>query len=103
MKKGKNMKFSVGYQLFQADEFISYVIEHKAFVHEVYFSWDGFANGRNTTNIVGDMNAFDAQMKKQFDLARLSDSGIKFNLLFNATCYGAESQSRHFLKMWATP
>lgn len=92
------MKFSIGYQLFQNDEFINYIIEHKEFVYEVYFAWDGFANGRNTTNIVGGMNSFDAQMKKQFDLARLSDSGVNFNLLFNGTCYGAESQSRHFFE-----
>lgn len=84
------MKFSVGYQLFDDNEFINKIIEYKNDIHEVYFSFGSFANGRNS---FVDSNAISRQM---YDLTRLHKEGISLNLLFNATCYGEESLSRDF-------
>lgn len=92
------MKFSVGYQLTATDDFLQTIIKNKESIHEVYFAWDGFANGRNTTYIAKDFSAWDANKRKMSDLSLLSENGIKLNLLFNATCYGAESLSKSFFE-----
>ena len=36
------LKFSVGYQLYKDSEFINKIIEYKANIYEVYFSWGDF-------------------------------------------------------------
>ena len=41
------LKFSVGYQLTKSSDFIQKLIEYKARIYEVYFSWGNFPNGRN--------------------------------------------------------
>jgi len=90
------MKFSVGYQLFENDKFTSSIIDFKEYVSEVYFSWGDFPNGRNNQIKHMGLLPWVAQNKQMEDLKRLSDSGIKLNLLFNANCYGSNSQSREF-------
>jgi len=90
------MKFSVGYQLSNNTEFLNKIIEHKSHIYEVYFSWGEFPNGRNNQVKRADMLPWEAQSKQMEDLKRLSDAGIELNLLFNANCYGADSQSREF-------
>jgi len=90
------MKFSVGYQLLSNSEFLNKIIEYKKHIHEVYFSWGEFPNGRNNQVKRADMLPWEAQSKQMEDLKRLSDAGIELNLLFNANCYGADSQSREF-------
>ena len=92
------MKFSVGYQLTATADLIQTIIKNKDSIYEVYFAWDGFANGRNTTYIANDFSQWDAQKRKMDDLKLLSQNGIKLNLLFNATCYGADSLSRVFFE-----
>ena len=92
------MKFSVGYQLTSTADYLQTIIENKNSIHEVYFAWDGFANGRNTTYIANDFSQWDAHERKMNDLRALSQNGIKLNLLFNATCYGEESLSRVFFE-----
>ena len=92
------MKYSIGYQLTKSTDFLKTVIANKDSVYEVYFAWDGFANGRNTKYIAGDFSEWEAANKKMSDLRALSESGIKLNLLFNATCYGAESLSKAFFE-----
>ena len=92
------MKFSVGYQLTATSDFIQTIIENKESIYEVYFAWDGFANGRNTTYIANDFSQWDAYERKMYDLRLLSQNGVKLNLLFNATCYGRESLSRAFFE-----
>ena len=62
----------------------------------MYFSWGEFPNGRNNQVKRVDMLPWEAQSKQMEDLKRLSDAGIELNLLFNANCYGADSQSREF-------
>ena len=92
------MKFSIGYQLTRTTDFLQTIISNKESVYEVYFAWDGFANGRNTKYIADDFSEWDAHMRKMSDLNRLSENGVKLNLLFNATCYGAESLSKSFFE-----
>lgn len=92
------MKFSVGYQLIASTDFLQAIISNKKNIYEVYFAWDGFANGRNSTYIADDFSQWDAHERKMSDLRAISENGIKLNLLFNATCYGAESLSRAFFE-----
>ena len=90
------MKFSVGYQLSNNTKFLNKIIEYKSHIYEVYFSWGEFPNGRNNQVKRADMLPWEAQSKQMEDLKKLSDAGIELNLLFNANCYGADSQSREF-------
>ena len=92
------MKFSVGYQLFSDSEFTDKITEYKEHIDEVYFSWADFPNGRNNQIKRGDMTSFEALKKMDCDLKKLSGNGLSFNLLFNATCYGKDSQSRVFFE-----
>ncbi len=90
------MKYSVGYQLCSGTEFLDKIIEYKSHIYEVYFSWGEFPNGRNNQVKRTDMLPWEAQKKQMDDLKKLSDAGVELNLLFNANCYGADSQSREF-------
>jgi hypothetical protein len=92
------MKFSVGYQLISDDELIDKIIEYKNSISEVYFSWGDFPNGRNSQIKRADMTPWEAQSKQMQDIERLSKAGIKLNLLFNATCYGRDAQSKAFFQ-----
>ncbi len=92
------MKFSIGYQLTKTTDYLKTIILNKENICEVYFAWDGFANGRNTTYIADDFTEWDAAQRKMSDLRAISESGIKLNLLFNATCYGADSLSKAFFE-----
>ncbi len=92
------MKFAVGYQLFSDDYFLDNIINRKNDISEVYFSWGDFANGRNNQLKRGDMTPWQAQEKQIADLKKLTGEGVALNLLFNATCYGKDSQSRAFFE-----
>ena len=92
------MKFSIGYQLTKTTDFIETILTNKEQVYEVYFAWDGFANGRNTSYIADEFSEWDAAQRKMRDLETLSENGIRLNLLFNAMCYGAESLSKPFFE-----
>lgn len=92
------MKFSIGYQLTKTTDFLDAILSNKESIYEVYFAWDGFANGRNTIYIADDFGEWDAAQRKMSDLRVLSQNGIPLNLLFNATCYGAESLSKTFFE-----
>ena len=91
------MKFFVGYQM--GDEaFLDEIISNRERIGEVYFSWAGYANGRNSQLRQTGMSPWEAQRKQEEDLLRLSQAGIGLNLLFNAMCYGRDSQSRLFFQ-----
>lgn len=90
------MKFSVGYKLEKDCSFIEYLAKNKERINEVYFSWSDFASGRNKTIINEDFFEYEALEKENRDLSFLAENGMKTNILFNANCYGAESQSRVF-------
>lgn len=92
------MKYSVGYQMREDSSFLESIITNKEHIHEIYFSWGDFANGRNSQLRQSDLTPWEAQLKQEAELRWLSDEGLKFNLLFNATCYGKNSQSREFYR-----
>lgn len=92
------MKFSVGYQMMPTDTFIDTIIENKEHIHEVYFSWGNYKNGRNSQLRQSGLTPWEAQERQIADLARISEAGIDLNLLFNAMCYGRDSQSRAFFE-----
>lgn len=91
---GEILKYSVGYQISINNELINHIIKCKNDISEVYFSWGDFPNGRNNQLKSAGYTPWQAQQKQTEDLKLLHDKGLKFNLLFNAMCYGAESQSR---------
>lgn len=90
------MKYSVGYQLRENSDFLQSIVRNKEQIHEVYFSWGDFANGRNSQLRQSDLTPWEAQLKQETELRWLASQGIKLNLLFNATCYGKDSQSKAF-------
>lgn len=90
------MKYSVGYQLKESSDFLECISRNKEHIHEVYFSWGDFANGRNSQLRQKNLTPWEAQLKQETELRWLSAQGIKLNLLFNATCYGRDSQSKAF-------
>ena len=90
------MKYSVGYQMREDYEFLNLIIEQKEKIHEVYFSWGDFANGRNNQTRQMGLTPWEAMRRQETDLLMLAKEGLSFNLLFNATCYGKDSQSRAF-------
>lgn len=90
------MKYLVGYQLLRDKAFIECTAANSAAVEEVYFSWDGIANGRGVGTNEDYPNKLEALSAKLDDLRFLTKSGIKTNLLLNATCYGKDALSRKF-------
>ena len=72
------------------------ICQNKAHIHEVYFSWGDFPNGRANQLQSSQYAPWELQDLQRQALQRLSDEQIKLNLLFNANCYGADSQSRAF-------
>ena len=88
------MKFSVGYQLRPTFDWIDAILARREHVAEVYFAWPGFANGRSDSAAAAGFTPWEAQARIQQNLSRVADAGIPTNLLLNAMCYGAESQSR---------
>lgn len=89
------MKFSVGLQHMRP-ELLDSIRQHKAHIREVYFSWGDFPNGRSSQLYSDTYAPWQLQQQQQEALGEISSMGIRLNLLFNATCYGAESQSRAF-------
>lgn len=92
------MKFSVGYQILPDDNFINEIIKYKDSIFEVYFSWGDFPNGRNNQLRAKGLTSWEAQGKQTDDIKKLSEAGLEFNILFNANCYGRDSQARSFFE-----
>lgn len=90
------MNFSVGYQMMSTDTFVNELIQSKDKIHEVYFSWGGYANGRNSQLLQKEITSWEAQRHQESDIEKISEAGISLNLLFNAMCYGKDSQSKSF-------
>lgn len=89
------MKFMVGLQN-RNDGFLQSIIENKEHIYEVYFSWGDFPNGRNNQIQSEEYTAWEMQKWQPEALKQLSDAEIPLNILFNANCYGRDSQSRAF-------
>lgn len=90
------MKFSVGYQMTGDGAFPDAIVEKRSQISEVYFSWGSYANGRNSQLLQKELTPWEAQRRQENDIAKISQAGIPLNLLFNAMCYGKDSQSRAF-------
>ena len=90
------MKYIVGYPIKENKAFLNTVIENKDSISEVYFSWGDTPNGRSALSIDDEITPFEIQMRQANDLKLLSSEGLRFNMLFNANCYGKDSQSRAF-------
>ena len=90
------MKFSVGYSAKSSDTFLNEIIRLKSEIKEVYFSFGKMPSGRNDQTRIQGLTPWQAQAKQISDLTRLNDAGLKFNLLFNANCYGDGAQSKAF-------
>lgn len=78
--------------------FVNEIIARKDKVSEVYFSFGSFPNGRSSILRRTDTLPWEALTLQENDLKRISNEGIPLNLLFNAMCYGEDSQSRAFFE-----
>lgn len=90
------MKFTVGYPRSTNSGFINSVIENKNHINEFYFSWLDTPSGRTMACAEQTLTAYERQKQQESDLRRIADEGIALNMLFNANCYGENSQSRAF-------
>ena len=89
------MKFTVGLQ-YTNEPFLQNILANRDRIAEVYFSWGDFPNGRSNQLNHAHFTPWELQQRQMEVLKRMSDAGIGLNLLFNANCYGADSQSRAF-------
>jgi len=90
------LKYIVGYPIAENEFFLNTIVQNKESISEVYFSWGDIPNGRSMLETNQCATPFALQQRQLKDLKRLSDEGLRFNLLFNANCYGKDSQSRAF-------
>lgn len=90
-----DLKYTVGLQN-KNDDFLEKIVENKEHIYEVYFSWGDIPNGRNLQTLSGEYTEFEMQKWQDEALCKLSENSIALNLLFNANCYGKDSQSRAF-------
>ena len=95
------VKFSVGLQTGR-DSFLKFVLDNHTEVSEVYFFWGDFPNGRGSQLVHTDLYPWEMQQWQTDALEVLRDRGISLNLLLNATCYGADSQSKAFFEKVGT-
>jgi len=90
------MNFSVGYSVCKTNALIDEIIRDKLQISEVYFSFGKMSSGRNDQTRFQDLCPWEAQAKQIDDIKILHKEGIKFNLLFNANCYGDKAQAHSF-------
>lgn len=90
-----SLKFMVG--LKNNDKvLLECIVKNKESIYEVYFSWGDFANGRTNQLLNDEYAPWELQDIQRAMLKELSQNNIALNLLFNANCYGRDSQSRAF-------
>ena len=90
-----DLKYTVGLQN-KNDDFLEKIVENREHIYEVYFSWGDIPNGRNLQTQSEDYTAWEMQSWQVSALQKLSQNNIPLNILFNANCYGKDSQSRAF-------
>ena len=89
------MKYMVGLKSTE-EGFLENIKKNKQNIYEIYFSWGDIPNGR-TSQMESDIyTPWEMQDMQRNALTELSKEGIALNLLFNANCYGKDSQSRAF-------
>lgn len=88
------IKFSVGYQLREEGNLFCDIVErYRERIEEVYFPWLNIPTGRGPiANKSGYIN-WEAQKQLEYELKKIKGSGIKLNLLLNASCWGGDSLS----------
>lgn len=91
------MDYFVGYQM-NNSAFLQDILNNRERIREVYFSWGSYANGRNSQLRQKGLAPWEAQQLLETDLSLLTKAEIPLNLLFNAMCYGKNSQSRSFFE-----
>ena len=91
------MKWMVGYQLCESDDFMQEILRQREKIQEIYFSWGNLPNGRHTALQHPDLLAWQVQQRQMQDLQCLQNAGFSFNLLLNGNCYGRQSLARSFL------
>ena len=89
------MKYMVGLQN-RRNDLLESIIENKDHIYEVYFSWGDVPNGRNIQTQNQSYTAWEMQKWQEEALEKLSFYKIPLNVLYNANCYGEDSQSRFF-------
>ena len=79
---------AVGYQLPDWERIADIVATFGDHIGEVYFPWHGVPGGRGLSiSTVSEQNEMEAE------LAEIRELGVRFNLLWNATCYGGQAVS----------
>ena len=81
-------KLAVGYQLPDLDRFADIVAAFRAEIDEVYFPWLGVPGGRGLS-----IATAAEQEEMETELAAIRGHGVRFNLLWNATCHGGRAVS----------
>lgn len=77
-------------------DFLEELKRNKDHIYEVYFSFGDFPNGRSSQTGGATLPPPMLMDIQRNALKELSENSIKLNLLFNANCYGKDSQSRVF-------
>ncbi len=97
IKLVNNIKFCVGLPK-NDSEFLDCIVQNSEHIYEVYFSWGDFASGRSAQTDSDNLLPWELMEIQKSSLKKLSQNGIQLNLLFNANCYGKDSQSRAFFE-----
>lgn len=88
------IKFSVGYQLIEEGRIFKDIVEgFRDKIDEVYFPWLNLPTGRGPIAENSGIINWEAQEQLEYELSCIKKSGIKLNLLLNASCYGRLSLS----------
>ena len=82
--------------MMQNGGFVDEIVRYRDHIKEVYFSWGNMPSGRKGFGDDCGSTLFEKQLRQRDDLRALSDAGLRFNLLFNANCYGEDSQAKSF-------
>ena len=90
------LKLSVGYQFSEENSFFDAVSPYLEAIEEIYFPWTDTPSGRSMIGGYDGYFDYSLQQKLTSDLRSFKDAGKRLDLLFNANCYGAQSQSRAF-------
>ena len=88
------MKFAIGYQLPDEDgsSIVDVARDFAGSISEVYFAWWDAPSGRSAVTGRNGCVDYGAQERMEADLRALRGSGVRLDLLLNASCYGAATR-----------